>query len=89
MDIPKADQSVTPIDIDMMRRFSSQDEMDTHFIALKVCDLSSEEAVESITTNIEKYLRSRKKTYLYQTEEHEWKENHQSRFPGENVPKSS
>ena len=66
--------------------FSSQDEMDAHFIVLQGCDLSSEAAIEGITSNIEKHLRSRKKTYRHQTEENRWAEIYRLLFPGENIP---
>jgi hypothetical protein len=66
--------------------FSSQDEIDAHFIVLQGCDLSSEAAMEGITSNIEKHLRSRKKTYRHQTEENRWAEIYRLLFPGENIP---
>jgi hypothetical protein len=66
--------------------FPSQDELDSHFTAIESCDLSSAKATEGITANVEKRLRSRKKTYRHQTEEDRWREIYQILFPEEEIP---
>jgi hypothetical protein len=66
--------------------FPSQDKLDGHFTAIQGCDLSTAEAAEGITVNIEKRLKSRKKTYRHQTEVDRWKEMYQIIFPREDIP---
>jgi hypothetical protein len=53
---------------------------------VKGCDLSLGGEVEGITDNIEKRLRSRKKTTEGQTAEERWKEIYYLIFPSEPIP---
>ncbi|KAF4630123.1 hypothetical protein G7Y89_g8018 [Cudoniella acicularis] len=66
--------------------FNNSEEVDEHLKAVKGCDLSLGEEAEGITANIEKRLRSRKKTSKDQTEEERWGEMYRLIFPGDLIP---
>ncbi|KAM3087035.1 protein phosphatase regulator [Clarireedia jacksonii] len=62
------------------------EDLEKHTLAVKACELIHEQQAEGITGNIEKKLRSRKKTYRGQTETERWQEIYRILFPEEGVP---
>ncbi|KAF4627619.1 hypothetical protein G7Y89_g10534 [Cudoniella acicularis] len=68
--------------------FKNQEDLNSHSLALKACDINSKEPAEGILVNgnIEKRLRSRKKAHPGQTEKERWQEMYGILFPMEAVP---
>jgi len=66
--------------------FPTPEDLDSHFMAVTSCELSLAEPAEGITSNIEKQLRSRKKTHRDQTEAERWEQIYRILFPLEPVP---
>ncbi|KAH0545448.1 hypothetical protein FGG08_000449 [Glutinoglossum americanum] len=66
--------------------FNHQSELDGHVRDINRCDLRPQEPVEGITAEIEKRLRSRKKSSPDQDEESKWKAIYGIIFPGEPIP---
>ena len=64
----------------------NQGVLDEHILALEGCEPNRVNLAEGITTDIEKKLRSRKKTHRHQTEAERWTEIYQTLFPGAALP---
>lgn len=65
--------------------FGNQESLVTHSRGLTVCDLRDEDPVDGLTPEVEKLLRSRKKSSPNQCEEDRWIEIFGWIFPGELV----
>jgi transcription elongation factor Elf1 len=65
---------------------SANDLEERHTLAVKACELNLIQPAEGITGNIEKKLRSRKKTHKGQSETERWQEMYRILFPNEGVP---
>jgi hypothetical protein len=66
--------------------FKDQEALERHFLEVKSCELNLAEPTEGITGNVEKRLRSRKKTHRDQSESERWQEIYRILFPREEVP---
>jgi hypothetical protein len=66
--------------------FKSNEALDAHIAVLNICDLVPGQAAEGLTADIEKRLKSRKKTSPDQTEEARWKDIYGMLFPNQVVP---
>jgi hypothetical protein len=66
--------------------FKYQEALERHFLEVKSCELNLVEPIEGITDNVEKRLRSRKKTHRDQSEFERWQEIYRILFPTEEVP---
>ncbi|KAI9743783.1 MAG: hypothetical protein M1818_002517 [Claussenomyces sp. TS43310] len=64
----------------------SQQALDCHLTVVNMCDLQPGKREDGISLDIEKRLRTKKKTSRDQTAEGRWKEIYQLLFPGEEVP---
>jgi hypothetical protein len=60
--------------------------VDEHLKAVIGCDLSTAEDSEGITQNLERRLKSRKKTHPDQTPHEQWEEIYRMIFPNEETP---
>lgn len=67
-------------------KFPTEDELKSHTTAPKACELASYPPIEGITPEIEKKLRSRKKSHQLQDKAQQWKAIYQILFPNENIP---
>jgi hypothetical protein len=66
--------------------FKAQEALDAHLTVLNICPLQTGQAAEGLTPDLEKRLKSRKKSSPDQTEEARWKEIYALLFPNEVVP---
>lgn len=64
----------------------TSDELEQHVLAVKGCELNHDQPAEGITGNIEKQLKSRKKTHRAQSESERWQEMYMILFPLEEAP---
>ncbi|KAH8747438.1 hypothetical protein F5882DRAFT_265966, partial [Hyaloscypha sp. PMI_1271] len=65
---------------------TNEDELKKHVLEVKGCEVKEGRPVEGITSDIEKQLKSRKKTHRNQTEAERWQEMYRILFPMEEVP---
>jgi hypothetical protein len=65
---------------------SNEDELKKHVLEAKGCEVKEGQPVEGITSDIEKQLKSRKKTRRDQPEAERWQEMYRILFPMEEVP---
>jgi hypothetical protein len=63
-----------------------QEALDAHLTVVNICSLQTGQATEGLTADLEKKLKSRKKSSPDQTEEARWKEIYGLLFPNEVVP---
>ncbi len=63
-----------------------QEALDAHLTVVNICSLQTGQAIEGLTADLEKKLKSRKKSSPDQTEEARWKEIYGLLFPSEVVP---
>ncbi|PMD53503.1 uncharacterized protein K444DRAFT_541329 [Hyaloscypha bicolor E] len=68
------------------QQFESQEELQAHSRLAVSCELQPCREQEGITADVEKQLKSRKKTSAGQSEADRWREIYQILFPGEPVP---
>jgi hypothetical protein len=66
--------------------FKDQFGLDTHLSVDTICKRRPGTRTDGITPDMEKRLRSRKKTFANQTEEERWREIYGMLFPDEDVP---
>ena len=66
--------------------FKVQESLDAHLTVVNICSLQTGQAAEGLTADLEKKLKSRKKSSPDQTEEARWKEIYGLLFPNEVVP---
>jgi hypothetical protein len=66
--------------------FKDQSALNIHLSAVTICTLRSGVPIEGITPDLEKKLRSRKKSRPDETEEERWGAMYALLFPGEDVP---
>lgn len=66
--------------------FKSQSALDDHLTVTNICPITEGTPAEGVTVDIEKRLRSRKKTAPGQSEEDRWREIYTLLFPDEAVP---
>lgn len=63
-----------------------QEALDAHLTVVNICSLQIGQATEGVTADLEKKLKSRKKSSPDQTEEARWKEIYGLLFPNAVVP---
>jgi hypothetical protein len=71
------------------QEFESQQQLDSHIkvAAVDICELTAGHPPEGISSETEKLLRRRKKSYAGQSEEERWKDIYRLLFPNdEDVP---
>jgi hypothetical protein len=66
--------------------FKTQEALDAHLTVVNICSLQPGQAAEGLTADLEKRLKSRKKTSPDQSEEARWKEIYGLLFPNEVAP---